>query len=296
MMESIQLKSRAKLLRRRDLSATLSLLSCAFLLTPRTAKATGSAAALNEEIITIPAIINDQTFHLEATLFRPGRTGKFPLIVINHGTSPDPFRNQERKRYLTASQAFVAQGFAVVVLMRRGYGNSEGQRAGHSRYDLTGFGLENAVDIKGAIQFLKTQPYVDPKRIIVIGQSTGGLAIMAYLSMADDGVLGGINFHGGVRPKSFTGDPLLQARIDAFVAYARTTRLPSLWFYTENDHSSRPPFIASLYDSYQRAGGKAQLVQLDPFQEDGHTLFERPEGLNIWWPKVSEFLATLLGQ
>jgi len=45
----------------------------------------------------------------------------------------------------------------------------------------------------------------------------------------------------------------------------------------------------------RRAGGKAELVQLGRFLADGHTLFERREGLQIWWPKVSALLATLPG-
>jgi dienelactone hydrolase len=280
---------------RRRISTALFLLAATTKSIPLAAGAAATSADLNEEIVSIPAVIHGQTFHLEATLFRPNKMGTFPLIVINHGTSPEAFQNSERKRYLVASNAFVSQGFAVVVPMRRGYGSSEGNRVGDGGGDLTRYGRENALDIKAAIQFLKTQSYVYPKRIIVIGQSTGGLATMAYLSMADEGVLGGINFHGGVRPRNFTDDPLLGARIEAFATYAKTTRLPSLWFYTANDHSSRPPFIARLYDAYQRAGGKAQLVQLGPFLADGHTLFERPEGLEIWWPKVSAFMANLPG-
>ncbi len=280
-------------IRRRRLSAALFLLPAACLSKPRGVAAGTPDDDLNEEIIDVPAVIDGRTYHLEATLFRPDKTGKFPLIEINHGTSPNPLQDAERKRYLVASKAFVSHGFAVVILMRRGYGNSQGYRIGLSDSDLTRYGLENALDIKGAIRFLKTQPYVDAQRIIVIGQSTGGLATMAYLSMADEGVLGGINFHGGVRPRNLIDDPLLDARIAAFATFAKTTRLPSLWFYTANDHSSRPAFIARLCDAYQRAGGKAQLVQLGPFLQDGHTLFERREGLEIWWPRVSEFLATL---
>jgi dienelactone hydrolase len=279
--------------RRRLVSGAMFLLTAGSLSIPYGAAARALDADLNEEVIGVPAVIQGRTFHLSATLYRPAKVGKFPLIVVNHGTSPDPVRNAERKRYPAASKAFVAKGFAVVIPMRRGYGGSEGSQVRRYGDDLTRYGLENALDIKGSIQFLKAQPYVDGKRIVVIGQSTGGLATMAYLSMADQGVLGGINFHGGVRPRNFIADPLLDARVAAFATYAKTTSLPSLWFYTANDHSSRPAFITRLYEAYQQAGGRAQLVQLGPFMQDGHTLFERPEGLDIWWPKVWEFLATL---
>lgn len=279
----------------RRTSVTFLLLAAASLATPIPACAASSDMALNEQIIAIPVVIGGQTLHLEATLYRPDTVGRFPLVVINHGTSPNPMKDAERKRFIVASKAFVARGFAVAIPMRRGYGKSEGYRVVLGDRDLTRYGRENALDIKGAIQFLQTQPYADPNRIVVVGQSTGGLATMAYLGMADRGVLGGINFHGGVRPRNLYGDPLLDARVAAFVTYARTTTLPSLWFYTANDHSSRPEFIAHLYDAYQRAGGKAQLVQLGPFMNDGHYLIDRPEGLGLWWPQTSAFVTALVG-
>jgi len=140
---------------------------------------------------------------------RRDRQGR--LLTANDANGPE--------RFLTASNAFVAQGFAVVVPMRRGYGGSEGNRVGNAGGDLTRYGLENALDIQAAIQFLKTQPYADAKRIVVIGQSTGGLVTMAYLSVAEQGVLSGINFHGGVRPRNLNDDPFLDARIEAFATY-----------------------------------------------------------------------------
>jgi dienelactone hydrolase len=205
-------------------------------------------ADLNEEIITIPASIHDHEYHLETTLFRPNKVDRFPLIVIAHGTNKPPpggkYR-QPRDRSIVLSETFVRQGFAVAIPNRRGYGSSDGDQVRIKNNDLTAYGLENALDIQQAIRFLAKQPYVDPNKIIICGFSTGGLAALAYLSHPDNGVLGVINFHGGVRPHNFEHDPVLTARIDAFVSYAKTTHLPSLWFYTANDHSSRPQFRAT---------------------------------------------------
>lgn len=248
--------------------------------------------AAEEELIWIPAEIGGERYRLLATLYRPAPAGRFPLVVMNHGTSPNPAGNARRARFSAAAAAFVRLGFAVVAPMRRGYGGSEGAQV-RIRGDLTAYGLENARDIQAAVRFLQTQTYVDPERMVVLGQSTGGLATMAYLSMADRGVRGGLNFHGGVRPRNLVADPLLESRVTAFAAFARTTALPSLWFYTANDHSSRPAFIARLYAAYQAAGGKAELVQLGDFMEDGHTLVDRAEGVPLWLPHVSAFLGRM---
>src|SRR5450830_1342363 len=109
------------------------------------AEENGLDEELNEEIISIPAKIEGRTYKLEATLFRPNKTGKFPLIVINHGTSDNPRANVRRSRFLVAAKVFVARGFAVAAPMRRGYGSSEGY-APHLNTDLTSYGLENAID------------------------------------------------------------------------------------------------------------------------------------------------------
>ncbi len=244
--------------------------------------------------IQIPATIHDRTYRLQATLFRPSLAGRFPLVVVNHGTTGGvPGRDQPRYAPLSACAELVREGYAVVLPMRRGYAESEGEQVRVHDFDLTAYGLENALDVHASIEWLKTQTFVQPDRIFVFGQSTGGLTTMAYLSMADPGVLGAVNFHGGMRPDDLENDPLLDARVAAFATYARTTRLPSVWLYTANDHSSRPPFITRLHQAYLAAaasGATAELHQLPAFKRDGHGLFGDPDGLPIWVPIVSAFM------
>jgi dienelactone hydrolase len=248
---------------------------------------------LHEELLRIPATIHGQTYGLETTVFRPAPRGRFPLLVINHGTNAGTAaRDQPRYAPLAACAELVKQGYAVALPMRRGYADSDGEQVRIHDDDLTAYGLENALDIKAAVEWLERQDWVQADRVFVIGQSTGGLATMAYLSMADPGVLGAVNFHGGVRPRDLESDPLLDARVAAFATYAKTTRLPSVWLYTANDHSSRPPFIQRLHAAYQAAGGHAELHQLPAFKADGHGLFGDRAGTAIWAPIVSAFLST----
>jgi dienelactone hydrolase len=231
------------------------------------------------------------TYRLEATLFRPAPVGRFPLVVVNHGTDGGR-AGHEQKRYRASDAAaeLVGLGYAVVLPMRRGYAGSEGEQVRVRANDLGSYGRENALDVKAAIQWLRGQDFVRPDRIFVFGQSTGGLATLAYLADADEGVVGAVNFHGGMRPRDLDDDPLLDARVDAFAAYASATHLPSLWIYTANDHSSRPAFIQRLHAGYEAAGGRAELHQLPAFKSDGHGLFGDPDGRPIWAPIVRRFL------
>ena len=64
-----------------------------------------------------------------------------------------------------------------------------------------------------------------------------------------------------------------------------------LWVYTENDSFFGPRLATALHDAFTRAGGKAEMVRLPAFTEDGHTLFFGRGGSSIWGPLVERYLA-----
>jgi len=183
-------------------------------------------------------------------------------------------------------------GYTVILPMRRGYSNSTGERVAVHNCNLTRYGLENAEDIQDVVCWLKNHDKFRNRKIIMIGQSTGGLVTMAYSSLPSYPVDAIINFHGGMRPSSPT-DCKWDARVDAFKTYAKTSSPRSLWFYTANDHSSNPEYITKLYKSFIEAGGQAKLMQLPAFKTDGHYLFGDPDGGVIWQPIVMDYLKEL---
>jgi dienelactone hydrolase len=213
-----------------------------------------------------------------------------PLVIINHGTNANG--EQGRERAINPTKFFLEHGYTVVLPMRRGYSNSTGEKTGVHSCNLTRYGLENAADVEDVVIWLKAQDRFKHRKIIMIGQSTGGLTTMAYSSLPNYRVDAIINFHGGMRPSSPT-DCKWDARIDAFRTYAKTSSPPSLWFYTANDHSSNPEYIAKLYKAFTDAGGKAKLVQLPAFKNDGHILFGDADGGPIWQPLVLDYLQEL---
>jgi dienelactone hydrolase len=230
----------------------------------------------------------DPSVRFETTLYWPSGTvaDDAPLVLINHGTRARGA--QPRYRPLSPAKFFNELGWPVVVPNRRGYGNSTGARVGLSSCDLKAYGLENAKDVEDVVVWLSTQPQLKSRKLIVIGQSTGGVATMAYSSLASNQAAAILNFHGGMRPTQ--QQCLWQARVDAFADYARTSKPASLWVYTANDHSSNQPYIAKLHQAFTAAGGKAALAQLPAFEDDGHYLFGRPDGEAIWQPLVRKYL------
>ena len=151
--------------------------------------------------------------------------------------------------------------------------------------------MQDARDIQATIDFLSREPFIDANRIVLVGQSGGGLASLAHGSLGNPNVKGIINFAGGLRRTSVAKWELDMAQ--AFGVYGKTTKAPSLWFYTANDSFFSPSTAKDAYEAYRKNGGQARLVALPPFKRDGHGLFGDFEGKAIWAPEVDKFLAQI---
>lgn len=88
------------------------------------------------ESTTFPAMIEGKEYRLDARLYRPKNTGRYPLIVFSHGRNgKNPSRDYTMLDwYQSVCQSLASEGYAVVYFVRRGYGNSEGE--GSSPVDL----------------------------------------------------------------------------------------------------------------------------------------------------------------
>lgn len=261
-------------------------------------RASRARLILNEEVIRIPMTVKRpsgmQKFLLETTVYRPKGKGPFPLIVINHGSPRNAERRKGRARFKAQSREFIKQGFVVAIPMRRGYANSDGEFAeSYGKCNNAHFykaGMETAKDILAAIRFMQSQPYIDASRILLIGQSAGGFGSLALASQKVDGLLGVINF-AGVRgsPKPFKNcspDRLIKA----VERYGQTTKVPSLWIYSENDSYISPSLAQEMHDAYTESGGKARFVMLPPFGKDGHFVFHRKSSIPLWIEIVDDFI------
>jgi len=233
---------------------------------------------------------------LEAVVVRPRDQARHPLAVINHG-SP---RDKDDRPKMTAisrlreAEEFARRGFAVVVFLRRGFGASaggfvEGVGPGGDP-DYAASGRKAAEDIREVIRIMKTMPYVDPGKIICIGQSAGGLATTALAADPPQGLVAAINFAGG---KGSSAPDVVRREdklVRAFGEYGRTARIPMLFVYSENDHFFGPRLAREFYAAFTAAGGQADFIMAPPFGEDGHALFSR-KGVPLWTPTVDAFLS-----
>jgi dienelactone hydrolase len=240
---------------------------------------------LNEHVILIPAGSEHQAM-METTVFQPNGPGPFPLLIINHGKDPGAPSKQPRDRFYHMAHAFVERGYAVMVPMRQGFANSTGRYSDHG-CDMTANGYGQASDILDALNYAREQPWVDPQRIVIAGQSYGGLATIALGTQALPGVRALLNFAGGLRDAGCDWQGEL---LTAYANYGANAKIPSLWMYGANDSLFGPELASRMHDAYALAGGQGRLVEYSSFKHDAHGMLASRDGQKIWLSETEQFL------
>lgn len=243
---------------------------------------------LTEQVIMVRTGSGAISPELETTIFKPPGNGPFPLVIMNHGKQPGNPQLQKRDRFVVISREFVKRGYAVVVPMRKGFSKSTGVYA-EAGCNMAGNGQLQADDLQSTLEYVLRQGWVDKDRVLIAGQSYGGLATMAFGTRNFPGVRGLINFAGGLRSDS-GNCPWQLSLINAFANYGARTSIPSLWFYGENDSYFNPDMASRMYNAYVTSGGKATLIAYGSFKTDAHALIGSRDGVKVWWPETEKFL------
>jgi dienelactone hydrolase len=199
---------------------------------------------------------------------------------------------------------WISRGFAVVAPARPGYGKTGGidrEIPGHS-WSAVGAcqGKPNPEQVANAagaallatMTWIREQPWIDNSKMILSGNSVGGLAIVSLGSTALSGVVGYVNFAGGV-----AGNPVLSPKRscapetvrDAYEKYGKSTRVPNLWIYAENDLFWGAEVPKEWHAAFAAGGSKTKLVTTAALPaQDGHELIF--VGRSVWSPYVEDFL------
>ncbi|UWU79870.1 dienelactone hydrolase family protein [Bradyrhizobium huanghuaihaiense] len=234
---------------------------------------------------------------LEALLIRPAGAQAYPLALISHGTAADAEERRDLTPYRFYQQAvaFARRGFAALVVMRRGYGDSGGTHAEGAGCCATASILRAesmaADDLRAAVAAMEHRPDISSHGMIAIGVSTGGLATIALTTNPPPGLAAAISFAGGIR-RGNASDARKTADqaglVDAFRTLGATSHAPMLWIYAANDSYFSPELAGQAFDAFSAAGGRAQLIEAPAFGNDGHDLFHG--GITVWQPMVDAFL------
>lgn len=225
---------------------------------------------------------------LEVTLYRNPQPGRHPLVVFNHGsTGPGIIPASQVDRAWEASLVFTSLGYSVVVPMRKGRGRSQGALIEESDVPPAIQLAAAMQDVDTVVAFMRKQPYVDPSRIVIAGQSRGGFLAVVYAGRHPEGIEGAISFAGGWFGQRTALESFNRTQ---FADAGRSGRPPMLWLCARRDSYYSPDYVAGEFSGFRAAGGAGRLLTFDGVPGNGHFLISWPEK---WREPVAAFLGSL---
>jgi dienelactone hydrolase len=256
---------------------------------------------MREQLWLLPSVEADRP--LRATLFRPERTDadssdvRRPLVIINHGTNEDTRQSVAMPVYYWLSRWFVERGFVVIVPQRRGHGATGGELSESigtcADPDHFASGVAGADDIAAVVDYMIQQPFVDRRRVTVVGVSTGGWASLAYAARNPPSVEAVVNFAGGRGGHAYgRASAICNAGklIDAARRFGEQARIPTIWLYAGNDSYFGPEVAGSLASAWEAGGGRVERQFLPSYGDEGHAIAEDRAGWDVWGDALQNFL------
>jgi len=240
------------------------------------------------KLVSFPS--GDLTLH--GFLYKPEGDGPFPAIIWNHGSEKLPGQQPELGRFYTK------QGFVFFTPHRHGQGRSPGAYiedliAKYAATEKNGTSVGKYVvklqeeynqDVVAAVEWLKGQPFVDQRRMVMSGCSYGGVQT---LLTAEKGL--GLRAFAPFAPaaKSWANTELRKRLLEA----VRNAKSPLFLIQARNDFSIEPSEI--LGPVIKRKGPPNQAKVYPPYgttPQEGHYAFATKEGgIAIWGSEVLDF-------
>src|SRR5438270_3876004 len=238
---------------------------------------------------------------IAATILRPDAQGPFGAVILNHGVSASA---RERARessdlLINAAAVFARRGYVVVMPLRRGFGATGGEMAEDpgscSNPDYRTAESNAADDVMAAYDYARALPYVDGNRMILAGQSAGGMvALFTAGTRTPPGLTAVLAFAAGRGgdPEINPGVPCaIEPVARVFDMIGKSIRVPVLMSYSENDLFFSPKVSRQWFERLNASWGDAEYALQPAFGKDGHYLFGDTLGVRYWLPTVETFLA-----
>ena len=220
-------------------------------------------------------------------LWKPEGVGPFPAILWNHGSEKWPGSQPVLAKFYTE------HSYVFFIPHRRGQGRSPGQYI----QDLTEQAPPNeraqrmvelqqaeVDDVVAALDFLKSRPFVDSKRIAVSGCSYGGIQTL-LIGERDLGVKALVPFAPGAM--SWRNNALLQDRLLRAVDLAR---VPIFLIQAENDFDLAPSKALSKEAAKKSKDFQSKIYPaFGSSHQEGHGKF-CSMATDVWGNDVLAFL------
>src|SRR5688572_11246180 len=142
-------------------------------------------------------------YSLAVSIVRPRGDGPFGAVILNHGVAPTERgrRAESPALFVHTASAFAQRDYAVFMPLRRGFGLTGGGFAEDtgpcSEPDFPRGERAAAADILAAYDYARKLPYVDGSRVILAGQSAGGVAALNAAAHKPEGLVAVLAFAAG---------------------------------------------------------------------------------------------------
>jgi dienelactone hydrolase len=265
-----------------------------------------ASAAFAQESVLGPRLVQEDVripagrYSIAATILRPEGYGPFGAVILNHGTPGSASgRARESSDLLIQSAAvFARRGYAVVLPLRRGFGATGGEFAEDpgtcANPDYRKGEHAAADDVMAAYDYARALPYVDPQRMILAGQSAGGIVSMYTAGTRNpQGLVAVLTFAAGRggNPDFRPGVPCAVEPVARLLeSVGKNVRVPVLFHYAENDLYFNAQTSRLWYERFSANGARADYVLQPAFGRDGHYIFSESLGVRYWLPAVEQFL------
>jgi len=267
-----------------------------------------NAPLTKPEIFSIP-VAHEGLFgsdvEMVTLVYKPAGPGPFPVVIYSHGRSGSPAVRARLRLPISQVQIdyWLEKNFAVVAPIRVGYGKTHGpdveahgSSSGHnSQPDYTRTAGAASTAILATLAWVRTQPWVDGHRMILEGQSVGGLGTVTAAATRPEGVVGYINFGGGAggdpdRSPGRSNDPEQLTKL--YSDFGKQTVMPNLWVYAVNDQYWGPDVPVAWHDGFAAGGSPSEFIHAPAVADgDGHGLSHHAR--QYWAPYVDAFLHRL---
>jgi dienelactone hydrolase len=241
--------------------------------------------------------------------YKPQGDGSFPVVIFSHGRFGERDQRWNLKSPVSVGHGnfWLRKGFALVAPVRPGYGDSGGVDRERSGATGSGGSCRGTPDfvrlaktageaVLATLDWVRVQPWAKTDKLLLVGQSVGGLATIGVGAVNPPGVIGAINFSGGAggSPDISPGRSCRPEKLaEAFQEFGKTIKIPSLWLYAENDLYWGPEEPKEWHKAFSAGGSKIRFVMTEPVPgaADGHRLLA--VGGRLWSPHVNEFIREL---
>jgi dienelactone hydrolase len=210
--------------------------------------------------------------------------------VIAHATTQNVLRRAQmpQPEYRALAAHLVAHGFAVLVPERLGHGATGGDyledQGGCDEADYTNSGRATGDEIRRALNYMRSQPFVRRDGAVVVGHSAGGWGALALAGEDPKAVAAIIVFapgRGGHANDFANRICAPHTLLTAASAFGKDARVPVTWLVAANDTYFSPAFSKTLADAFRSGGGRADFRALPAFGSEGHWLPETESGVKL---------------